>query len=99
MFTADVRFEGWTTDDWLRFLQLWRPRSAADTDARRPRGGIVVVHDGEGHVVKLLHTRQGRLDPALIAAGSTQADAQSVALRAGQAWALAQLARTHDVSW
>ncbi len=63
MFTADVRFEGWTTEDWRRFLHLWKPRAArAEEEANRPRGGVIVVHDGV-RVRKLLHTKKGRLPP------------------------------------
>jgi hypothetical protein len=62
VLTADARFEGWTTEDWIRFTRLWKPRVAPDRDAARPRGGIIVVHD-DGQVLKLLHTRNGRLDP------------------------------------
>lgn len=65
MLTADVRFEGWTTESWTRFLHLWKPRaSAPDKELTRPRGGIIVIHD-ESRVRKLLHTRTGRLDPAV----------------------------------
>lgn len=63
MLTADVRFEGWTTDDWVRFLHLWKPRAAADVEPTRPRGGVLVIHDG-GRLRKLLHTQKGRLDIA-----------------------------------
>lgn len=64
MLTADVRFEGWTTETWTRFLHLWKPRAAPDVEALRPRGGVIVLHDEE-RVRKLLHTRKGRLDPAI----------------------------------
>jgi hypothetical protein len=62
MLATDVRFEGWTTDDWVRFLHLWKPRASADREPTRPRGGVFVVHDG-GRIRKLLHTRKGRLEP------------------------------------
>lgn len=61
MLTPDVRFEGWTTDDWVRFVDLWRPRATPDREPTRPRGGVVVIHDG-GRVRKLLHSRHGRLE-------------------------------------
>jgi hypothetical protein len=64
VLTADVRFEGWTAEDWQRFLALFTPRAPAhveaDPTARRPRGGLFVIHDGE-RVRKLLHTQKGRL--------------------------------------
>lgn len=62
MLTPDVRFEGWTTDTWTRFLHLWKPRATPDREATRPRGAIIVIHEG-GRIRKLLHTRTGRLDP------------------------------------
>lgn len=62
MLTTDVRFEGWTTESWTRFLHLWKPRATPDREPTRPRGGVFVVHEG-GAVRKLLHTRTGRLDP------------------------------------
>jgi hypothetical protein len=62
VLTPDVRFEGWTTDDWLRFLHLWKPRAQADREATRPRGGVIAIHEGR-RVRKLLHTHKGRIDP------------------------------------
>jgi len=63
VLTADVRFEGWTTESWTRFLHLWKPRATPDLEPTRPRGGLIAIHDG-GRLRKLLHTRTGRLDPA-----------------------------------
>jgi hypothetical protein len=62
VLTADVRFEGWTTETWTRFLHLWKPRAAPEREATRPRGGVIALYD-ETRVRKLLHTRKGRLDP------------------------------------
>ncbi len=62
MLTADARFEGWTTEDWIRFTRLWKPRASPERDTAKPRGGIIIVHE-DGEVLKLLHTRHGRLDP------------------------------------
>ena len=62
MLTPDVRFEGWTTETWTRFLHLWKPRADPDREATRPRGGVIAIHEG-GRLQKLLHTRTGRLDP------------------------------------
>jgi len=61
MLTADVRFEGWTTEDWLRFLEIWKPRATESREATRPRGGILLIHEG-GKLRKLLHTRRGRVE-------------------------------------
>ncbi|HZU84584.1 MAG TPA: hypothetical protein VE987_16760 [Polyangiaceae bacterium] len=98
VLTPDVRFEGWTTEDWLRFLRLWQPRAAPDRAAARPRGGVVVVHD-EGEVLKLLHTVHGRLDPASSRPPAAEADSRALALRTGQVSAIVQLARAHEASW
>lgn len=65
MLTADVRFEGWTTETWSRFLRLWKPRAPADREGTRPRGGLFIIHDRE-RVLKVLHTRRGRLAPHAI---------------------------------
>lgn len=62
MLTQDVRFEGWTTETWTRFIHLWKPRATPDREATRPRGGVIAIHEG-GRLRKLLHTRTGRLDP------------------------------------
>lgn len=62
MLTPDVRFEGWTTETWTRFLHLWKPRATPDREPTRPRGCIIAVHES-GQLRKLLHTRTGRLDP------------------------------------
>ncbi len=88
VLTADVRFEGWTTEDWQRFLSLWEPRppgSGAPQDTQpgyvARRGGLFVIHDGTA-VRKLLHTEKGRLAPP-------------------PSWpvALDALAESHQVSW
>ena len=49
MFSADVRFEGFTQSDWSRVLTLFKPRatSGKERDPDRPQGGVIVVH-GEG---------------------------------------------------
>jgi len=63
VLTADVRFEGWTTETWTRFLHLWKPRAVVpEQDATRPRGGVIAIHE-DGALRKLMHTRTGRLDP------------------------------------
>ncbi|MGA7123479.1 MAG: hypothetical protein WBY94_25475 [Polyangiaceae bacterium] len=97
MLTPDVRFEGWTTEAWLRFLRIWQPRAVAERDPTAPQGGVIVVHD-DGEILKLLHTRQGRLDPGSVHA-QDEGEEQALALRAGRPSALAQLARLHSASW
>jgi hypothetical protein len=98
LLTHDVRFEGWTTEDWLRFLRLWQPRAAPEKEPTRPRGGVVVVHE-DGEVLKLLHTRLGRLEPAAGAPPPSQAGARAIALSAGHPSALGPLAHAHHASW
>ncbi len=98
VLTTDVRFEGWTTEDWVRFLRLWQARAAPELEPTRPCGGVVVVHE-EGEILKLLHTRKGRLDPATAGATRDEADALALALRAGQPAALGPLARANHASW
>jgi len=67
VFSPHVRFEGFTTTDWLRVLSLFRPRPASheSRDPNRPRGGIIAVHD-RGRLVKVLHTQAGRLSPRYV---------------------------------
>ena len=93
-----MRFEGWTTEDWLRFLRLWQPRAAPEKEPTRPRGGVVVVHE-DGEVLKLLHTRLGRLDPVAAAAPPGEAGARALALSAGHPTVLGTLASAHHASW
>jgi hypothetical protein len=100
LLTADVRFEGWTTEDWMRFVRLWQPRATPEREPTRPRGGVIVVHE-DGQILKLVHTQRGRLDPAwsLEPAHAPEADARALALRTGQTAPLADLARAHHASW
>jgi hypothetical protein len=98
VLTQDFRFEGWTTEDWTRFLRLWKPRSSPDAAPAATQGGIIVVHE-EGTVLKLLHTRQGRLDPSSAYPTSDDTEARALALYAGQPQALSQLARAHHASF
>jgi hypothetical protein len=98
LLTPDVRFEGWTTEDWLRFLRLWQPRTTPDHERTRPQGGLVLVHE-DGIVLKLLHTRHGRLDPAAGLAPDEAADTRALVLRTSHPTALAQWARAHHAGW
>jgi hypothetical protein len=98
VLTADVRFEGWTTEDWMRFVRLWQPRATPDREPTRPRGGVIVVHE-DGQVLKLVHTARGRLDPGYTAEAPPQPDVRALALRTGQPSALSDLARAHHASW
>jgi hypothetical protein len=85
MLTPDVRFEGWTTETWTRFLHLWKPRATPDRERDRPRGGVIAIFEGRGEesrLRKLLHTRTGRLDP-----------------RGRWPMTLPELAELHHTSW
>jgi hypothetical protein len=62
VLTATVRFEGWTTETWTRFLSLWKPRAEPEREATRVRGGLVVLHEGP-RVLKVIHLKRGRLEP------------------------------------
>ncbi len=85
MLTADVRFEGWTTEDWRRFLHLWKPRSErVEDEPTRARGGVIAIHDG-ATIRKLLHTGKGRVDPP--------------APTDGERVPLGELATSHHASW
>jgi hypothetical protein len=101
VLTADVRFEGWTTEDWIRLVRLWQPRATPDREPTLPRGGLVIVHE-QGQILKLLHTKRGRLDPAGVgppsSAGPEHARARA-GLESGDAAALERLAGEHGAAW
>ena len=59
---------------------------------------MVVVHE-DGEILKLLHTRQGRLDPTSGAPPPADAGERAIALHAGHPSALGPLARAHHASW
>src|SRR3954471_15159142 len=61
MFTQDVRFEGFTTEDWSRLLSLWGSTREVPEAESRPRGGLIAIHR-EGRLEKLLHAGVGRID-------------------------------------
>jgi hypothetical protein len=86
VLAPDVRLEGFTATDWIRFVSLFRPRrpEGSERDPARPRGGIIAVHEN-GKLRKLLHTQAGRL---------RLDDAQ-------RDWPLSAeaLATRHDASW
>jgi hypothetical protein len=62
VLAPDVRFEGFTVEDWQRVLELFRPArpEGKPRDPGRAQGLVVAVHAG-GRLAKLLHSRVGRL--------------------------------------
>jgi hypothetical protein len=62
VFSADVRFEGFTQVDWVRFLSLFTPRKTdgGERDPTRPQGAVIAV-ERNGRLQKLLHSQVGRL--------------------------------------
>jgi hypothetical protein len=86
VLSPDVRFEGFTCEDWQRVLELFHPQRPAGRprDPNRPRGLIVALHQG-GKLRKLLHSRVGRLRLDDLATD----------------WPVTpdELARRHDSSW
>ncbi len=57
MLAPDVRLEGFTAEDWMRFVSLFKSREPREVD----QGGLFVIHEG-GRVRKALHTKRGRLE-------------------------------------
>ncbi len=88
MLAPDVRFEGFTHADWVRVLDLFRPLRVENKprDPGRPRGLVIAVHK-DGKVLKLLHSKVGRLrlDDA---ARDWPLSAQDLAARHHASWAL-----------
>lgn len=65
MLTPDIRFEGWTTETWTRFVTLHHSHQSGPLPNRehsRPHGGVIAIHE-RGRLKKLFHTSIGRLDP------------------------------------
>jgi len=82
MLTKDVRFEGWTTEDWSRLLSLWKSSGEA---GGQPRGGLIVIHS-QGRIRKILHTARGRIEKDGVAWPSPLG---TLAAEHGARWALA----------
>ncbi len=82
MLTRDVRFEGWTAEDWGRLLSLWK--STQENASSAPRGGLLVIHSA-GRVRKMLHTTKGRVEIEPITWPTPLAE---LAAKHGARWAL-----------
>ncbi len=98
MLTADVRFEGWTTEDWIRLVRLWQPRATPDREPTLPRGGLIIIHE-RGQVLKVLHTKRGRLDPSIVEPTAGGGRELALALESGEAETLERLAGDHNAAW
>jgi hypothetical protein len=87
VFTADLKFEGFDTRDWDRFLSLFRPRlpSGAPRDPSRPQGGVIAVTE-RGRLLKLVHTSAGRLQPRELGE-EWPLRAEALCARLGSSWA------------
>ena len=96
VLTADVRFEGFSTEDWTRLLALAKPQPGSGPGLMRR--GMLVLHEG-GKVLKAVHTGQGRVDPRRVALVWKPAQGSSTPCRAGGAAALASVARSFAADW
>ena len=110
VLTVDLRFEGYSTESWSRFLSLFQPRAAVpEAELTRPRGLVFCVHDG-GRIRKLFHTHKGRIDPRGVA---WPVPLSELAAETRASWAIsahqgaleelmerfgARLRRTHDLT-
>jgi hypothetical protein len=83
VLTADVRFEGFSTSEWVRLLRCLGLRGGRAASERAARGGVVALHE-RGRLVKLLHTRRGRLDAGVC---DWPLSASALAASHGSAWA------------
>jgi hypothetical protein len=89
MLAPDIRLEGFTAEDWMRLVRVFKPDGAAPSESL---GGIFVVHTG-GVVRKMLHTRRGRLErEGEWATWPEQPEAE-------RAKHFAALAEAHQASW
>jgi hypothetical protein len=83
MLTKDVRFEGFTAEDWSRLLALGK--KPGEPNVQGSRGGLLVIHEG-GRIRKLFHTSLGRLDKD---ADTWPTPLATLAAKHGARWVLA----------
>ena len=85
MLTRDVRFEGFTAEDWTRLMRLMQPGPQMSSDSPSPKsGGVIAVTSGK-KLRKLISTRNRRLDPQV----ETWPDSlENLAERHGAGWAI-----------
>lgn len=87
MLAPDVRFEGFAHADWARLLGLLRPDPDSGGDEPgRVQGGLIAVHS-DSRLLKLLHTRRGRL-PIAEPVSQAQAGLDELMREHGARWAL-----------
>jgi hypothetical protein len=87
MLTPDVRIEGFDAADWILLGQILGGESGDLLGTGRPdapSGGVVVLLEGR-HVVKVLSTSRGRLDPSRV---SAEGPLEDVVCGAGVAWGI-----------
>lgn len=86
MLARDVTIEDFDTADWTRVGHIVRGTGTGTqgsmAGSESSLGGVLVIADGV-RVVKLLHTRRGRLDPASVPPGAP----------------LTELARSAEAAW
>jgi hypothetical protein len=96
VLTADVRFEGFSIEDWNRLLGLVQSRSTSDVGLFRR--GVIVLHD-HGQVLKALHTHHGRIDPARVAGLWASTDRSAAQRSQTSPRNLASVARAFQGDW
>jgi hypothetical protein len=96
VLTADVRFEGFSTEDWTRLLGLVRTRSTSNVGVLRR--GVIVLHD-RGQVLKGVHTLHGRIDPARLERVLQPTDWDSRPWPYASPSTLASVARAFRADW
>lgn len=74
MIDRDLRFGGFSAEQWIRLMSLWT-RVPARSSTPSASGTVFVVLDDDNQVISALHTRRGPLEPS---AAINMANAQSV---------------------
>lgn len=80
MLSPDVRIEGFDAGDWLTLVEVLGGDSAARSGA--PSGGLFLLVE-EGHALKLVSTRRGRLPPP-----ESEVPLEELAREHGASWVL-----------
>lgn len=65
MIDRDLRFFGFSAEQWIRLVSLWTRDDSSDTAATsRGTGSVVVILDDEGDVCAAFHTERGPIEPS-----------------------------------